>query len=502
MDKTHVLALDAGTGSVRAILFDRQGRVTHICQEEFPQIYPQPAWVEHDAQTIWETQLRVAKQALSESGVPAAAVAAIGITNQRETTVVWDRSTGVPVYHAIVWQDGRTADFCDALRAQGLGDHVRSTTGLLIDTYFSATKVRWILDNVPGVRERAERGELAFGTVDSWLIWNLTGGQAHVTDYSNASRTLLFDINSLAWDPVMLQTLGIPESLLPTVRPSSEVYGMTSPECGFEAPIPVASAIGDQQGALFGQTCFGAGMLKATYGTGGSVMMNTGQQPFLSDHGLLTTVAWGVGGEVSYALEGLLFAVGVPVQWLRDELGLISSAEETESIARSIPDTGGAYLVPAFVGLASPYWDMYARATITGMSLSTGRAQLVRAALESMAYQFRDLVEAMQQDTGITIRELRVDGGGAKNDFVLEFQADQLAVVVQRPTVVESTARGAAFLAGLATGFWGSLDELRDVVEIDRAFEPRMDEARRQSLYAGWKRAVAGSLNWAAPAEQ
>lgn len=496
MHSTHVMALDAGTGSVRAILFDHRGTVVQIAQEEFPQIYPQPGWVEHNAMTIWECQRRVAHEVLKEAGVSADAVAAIGITNQRETTVIWDRATGEPIHNALVWQDGRTAQFCDELRERGLGEHVRTTTGLLIDTYFSATKIKWLLDNIPGARNRASRGELAFGTIDSWLIWKLTDGAVHVTDYSNASRTILFDINTLAWDPVMLEALDIPASLLPDVRPSSEVYGSTGADAGFGVAIPVASAIGDQQGALFGQTCFTAGSLKATYGTGGSVMMNTGTTPFLSNAGLLSTIAWGIDGKVEYALEGLLFAVGVPIQWLRDELQIIEKASDTEDIARSVPDTGGVYLVPAFVGLASPYWDMYARATIMGITRGTGRAHIVRAALESMGYQFRDLIEAMHADTGIDITELRVDGGAANNDFLLQFQADQLDVTVQRPVVVESTARGAAFLAGLATGFWASQDELRDAVEVERSFTSSMDEATRERLYAGWKKAVARSLDW------
>jgi glycerol kinase len=375
-------------------------------------------------------------------------------------------------------------------------EHVRTTTGLLIDTYFSATKIKWLLDNVPGARERANRGELAFGTIDSWLIWKLTDGAVHVTDYSNASRTILFDINKLTWDPVMLEALDIPASLLPEVRPSSEIYGRTGPDAGFGVAVPVASAIGDQQGALFGQTCFAPGSLKATYGTGGSVMMNTGNTPFLSNAGLLSTIAWGIDGKVEYALEGLLFAVGVPIQWLRDELQIIESASDTEAIARSVPDTGGVYLVPAFVGLASPYWDMYARASIMGVTRGTGRAHIVRAALESMGYQFRDLIEAMHADTGIDITELRVDGGAANNDFLLQFQADQLDVTVQRPVVVESTARGAAFLAGLATGFWSSQDELRDAVEIEQSFTSTMDPSTRERLYAGWKKAVSRSLDW------
>ncbi|WP_241111614.1 glycerol kinase GlpK [Microbacterium sp. CFH 31415] len=496
MNATHVMALDAGTGSVRAILFDREGCISGIAQEEFAQHYPQPGWVEHDAMDIWTAQLRVAHEVLEKTGLTAADVAAIGITNQRETIVVWDRRTGEPIHRALVWQDGRTADHCDDLVGQGLADQVRAATGLPIDKYFSATKLRWILDNVEGARERAQSGELAAGTVDSWLIWKLTGGAAHVTDYSNASRTLAFNIRALEWDDALLSIFDIPRGILPEVRPSSEVYGVTGDEAGFDTPIPVAAAIGDQQGALFGQACFRPGSVKATYGTGGSVMMNTGTTPVFSDAGLITTIAWGVNGHVEYALEGVFFGVGATVKWLRDELQIIDDAADTAAIAGSIEDTGGVYLVPAFTGLASPHWDQHARATLVGMTSGTGRAQIIRAALESMSYSYRDVIDAMTAESGNQLPSLRVDGGAAANDFHLQFQADQLGVPVHRPVVTESTARGAAFLAGLAVGFWAGQDELDGSIEIERTFQPQMDEATRNHLYEGWVRAVARSRDW------
>ncbi|TAJ48037.1 MAG: glycerol kinase [Herbiconiux sp.] len=496
MSTTHVMALDAGTGSVRAILFRHDGSVEHIAQEEFEQHYPSPGWVEHDATDIWESQRRVAHRVLEESGVEASAVAAIGITNQRETCVLWDRRTGEPVHNALVWQDGRTAGFCDELRDLGHAERVRHATGLPIDTYFSGTKIKWLLDNVPGARERAEAGELLAGTIDSWLIWKLTDGAAHVTDYSNASRTMCFNIRELEWDRDILALLDIPIGILPEVRPSSEVYGSTGEAAGFGAAIPVASATGDQQGALFGQACFTPGSVKATYGTGGSVMMNTGTALVESKAGLITTIAWGLDGRVEYALEGVFFGVGVTIKWLRDELRVIDSVEETAAIAASVPDTGGVYLVPAFTGLASPYWDQYARATVFGITPGTGRAQLVRAALESMSYSYRDVIDAMTAESGNPLPELRVDGGAVANDFHLQFQADQLGVPVRRPRVTESTARGAAFLAGLAVGFWSSQDQLRDSIDIERSFEPQMDAETRERLYAGWTKAVSRSLDW------
>ncbi|MBW9121755.1 glycerol kinase GlpK [Microbacterium trichothecenolyticum] len=497
MSTTHVMALDAGTGSVRAILFAHDGSITHIAQDEFPQHYPEPGWVEHDAEVIWQTQLAVAHRVLRESGVPAAAVAAIGITNQRETAVVWDRVTGVPIHNALVWQDRRTASACDVLRDAGHAEMIREVTGLPVDTYFSGTKIAWILDHVDGARQRAERGDLLAGTIDSWLIWKLTDGARHVTDYSNASRSMCFNIHALDWDDRILELLGVPRAMLPEVRPSSEIYGVTGTAAGFDAALPVASASGDQQSALFGQACFKPGAVKATYGTGGSVMMNTGTTPVLSDAGLITTVAWGLDGRVEYALEGVFFAVGVPMKWLRDEMRIIDDLSESADIARSVPDTAGVYFVPAFTGLASPYWDQYARAALMGLTPGAGRAHIVRAALESMSYSYRDVIDAMTAESGNPLPELRVDGGAASNDFHLQFQADQLGVPVHRPVVTESTARGAAFLAGLATGFWTSQDELRESVVIDRTFTPRMDADTRDRLYAGWRKAVTRSLDWA-----
>jgi len=497
MSTTHVLALDAGTGSVRAILFAHDGSITHIAQDEFAQHYPEPGWVEHDAEVIWESQLAVAHRVLAESGVTASEISAIGITNQRETTVVWDAATGKPIHNALVWQDRRTATTCDSLREAGHADRIREATGLPIDTYFSGTKIAWILDNVPGARDRAERGELLAGTIDSWLIWKLTDGTTHVTDYSNASRTMCFNIHTLDWDDHILELLGVPRAMMPEPRPSSEVYGMTGTAAGFERPLPVASATGDQQSALFGQACFTPGSVKATYGTGGSVMMNTGTFPVLSDAGLITTVAWGLNGRVEYALEGVFFAVGVPMKWLRDELGIIDDLSESAAIAASVPDTAGVYFVPAFTGLASPYWDQYARATMMGITPGAGRAHIVRAALESMSYSYRDVIDAMTAESGNPLPALRVDGGAARNDFHLQFQADQLGVPVDRPVVTESTARGAAFLAGLATGFWTSQDELHGSVVIERTFTPQMDQETREHLYAGWRKAVQRSLDWA-----
>lgn len=496
MDSTHVMALDAGTGSVRAILFNHDGAIDGIAQEEFVQHYPQPGWVEHDASDIWQAQLRVAHRVLIESGVQAAQVAAIGITNQRETIVVWDVATGEPIHHALVWQDGRTSEYCDELRAAGYEALIRKTTGLPIDSYFSATKLRWILDHVEGARERAEAGELACGTIDSWLIWKLTDGRAHVTDVSNASRTLCFNLCEVDWDDDLLATFAIPRRILPEVRDSSEVYGHTGDAAGFGAPIPIAAAIGDQQGALFGQACFSPGSVKATYGTGGSVMMNTGEHPVFSDAGLITTIAWSIGGRVEYALEGVFFGVGATIKWLRDELRIIDNAAETETVAASVPDTGGVYLVPAFTGLASPHWDQYARTTLIGATSGTGRAQIVRAAIESMSYSYRDVLDAMAAESGNRLPCLKVDGGVAVNDFHLQFQADQLGVPVQRPVVTESTARGAAFLAGLAVSFWQSRDELSRAVTVERTFEPQMPAETRELLYTGWRRAVSRSLDW------
>jgi len=494
--KSVVMALDSGTTSIRAILFDHDGEVVAAASQEFPQIYPQPGWVEHNPLDIWNTQVTVAKQALSQAGRTAADVAAVGVTNQRETTVVWDRATGEPVMNAIVWQDRRTAALCDQLKSEGLTEHVRATTGLVVDAYFSGTKLAWILDNVPGARERAERGELAFGTVDSWLIWNLTGGRAHVTDYTNASRTLLFDIQKLDWDPQMLERLDIPTAVLPEVRQSSEVYGHTRADL-FGAEIPIAAAAGDQHAALFGQACFTPGSVKTTYGTGASLVMHTGDTPVRSESGLLTIPAWGIDGKVEYALEGLIFVSAAIVQWLRDELQVIYDAADTEYAAQRVPDTNGVYFVPAFVGLAAPHWDPYARGTIIGLTLGANRNHVIRAALEAICYQIADVISLMEADAGIPAREIRADGGASCNNFLMQLQADLLDVTVLRPTVVETTARGAAYLAGLATGFWTDRAELAARYRVERTFVPDMPDERRQAMHAGWRKAVSRALDWA-----
>ena len=453
MSKKYILALDQGTTSSRAILFDQTGRSVGVAQKEFSQIYPKAGWVEHDALEIWGTQSGVAREVLERSRVRPDEVAAIGITNQRETTVVWDKATGKPIYNAIVWQCRRTASICDALKAEGLENYVRENTGLVLDAYFSGTKVKWILDNVPGARVRAEKGELLFGNIDTWLIWNLTRGKVHVTDYSNASRTMLFNIKTLEWDQKMLDLLGVPLAMLPKVRPSSEVYGYTDAQTFGGAEIPIAGVAGDQQAALFGQACFSDGMAKNTYGTGCFMLMNTGEKRVPSKNGLLTTIAWGVDGKVEYALEGSIFVAGAAVQWLRDELRLVDNAAQTEAMAASVPDSHGVYLVPAFVGLGAPYWDMYARGTLVGLTRGANRNHIVRATLESIAYQTRDVLQAMEEDSGIKLAALKVDGGAVANNFLMQFQSDILGVPVQRPCVTETTAMGAAFLAGLAVGF-------------------------------------------------
>ncbi|MBS1696746.1 MAG: glycerol kinase GlpK [Actinobacteria bacterium] len=496
MSDSVVMALDAGTTSIRAILFDHDGQVVVEAAQEFPQIYPQAGWVEHNPLDIWNTQVTVAKEALARAGLSARDVAAIGVTNQRETTIVWDRATGVPVTNAIVWQDRRTAAFCDQLKAAGLEEHVRATTGLLIDAYFSGTKLAWILDNIPGVRERAERGELAFGTVDSWLIWNLTGGRVHVTDYTNASRTLLFDIHRLVWDERMLKELNIPAALLPEVHQSSEIYGHTCRDIFIEAQIPIASAIGDQHAALFGQACFEPGMVKTTYGTGASLVMNTGAVPVHSTSGLLTIPAWGLDGKVEYALEGLIFVSGATVQWLRDELKIVYDADDTEFAAQRVPDSNGVYFVPAFVGLAAPYWDPYARGAIVGLTRGVNRNHIIRAALEAICYQICDVISLMQDDSGIAASEIRADGGAARNNFLMQLQSDLLDVRVARPTVVETTARGAAYLAGLATGYWKDRAELAATYRVERTFTPDMPSETRTAMYAGWQKAVGRARDW------
>jgi glycerol kinase len=496
MTKKYVMAFDAGTASNRAILFDHAGQIVSVAQQEFAQIYPKPGWVEHNPMDIWNTQLTVAKQAISQIGASPDEIAAIGITNQRETTIVWEKSTGKPIMNGIVWQDRRTSAICDAMKAKGLTDYVRENTGLVIDAYFSGTKIKWMLDNIPGAREKAEKGELLFGTVDTWLIWNLTGGKVHVTDYSNASRTLLFNIKKVDWDDTLIAELDIPRSMLPKLRPSSDIYGMTDESVLFGSQIPVAAAIGDQQGALFGQACFKSGMVKATYGTGGSLLMNTGDTPIESKSGLLTTVAWGLNDKVEYALEGLLFIVGASVQWLRDELQIVHDSEDTEYFAQKVKDTNGVYFVPAFVGLSAPYWDQYARGAIMGLTRGANRNHVIRATLESMAYQIKDVIGCMEGDSGIINTELKVDGGAAKNNFLMQFQDDFLGVPVLRPKIVESTARGAAFLAGLATGFWKDQAELVDTFELDRRYDPAIDQTQRDKLYAGWRKAVERVKDW------
>ncbi len=498
-EKRYVLAFDAGTTSNRAILFDHAGSIAAVAQQEFPQIYPRPGWVEHDPMDIWATQSGVARQVLEKSGVDPQEVAAIGITNQRETAVMWDKQTGRPVCNAIVWQDRRTAGICDRLKDAGLTDYVKQNTGLVIDAYFSGTKIKWILDNVEGVRARAESGEVLFGTVDSWLIWNLTRGEAHVTDYSNASRTMIYNIKDLDWDDTLLAELGIPRVMLPRVMPSSQVYGTTHRNSFGGAQIPIAGAIGDQQGALFGQACFEPGMAKNTYGTGSFVLMNTGTERVASQTGLLTTIAWGLGDSVEYALEGAIFVTGAAVQWLRDEMHVINDAKDTEYFAGKVEDTHGVYMVPAFAGLGAPYWDQYARGAIVGLTRGAGMSHIVRATLESIAYQTRDVIECMEKDSGIETRELRVDGGACANNFLMQFQADILGIPAIRPGIIETTARGSAYLAGLAVDFWQDKSDITSNFEIDTEFQPDMNKERRDQLYAGWKRAVEKAMAWEIP---
>ncbi len=489
MSEKYIMALDQGTTSSRCILYDKHGNIKSLAQKEFTQYYPQPGWVEHDPMEIWSTQIGVAQEALLKINATYENIEAIGITNQRETTIVWDRSTGTPIHNAIVWQCRRTAEYCDELAAAGHKEKIREKTGLLIDAYFSGTKLKWILDNVPGAREKAERGELAFGTVETWLIWKLTGGKVHITDYSNASRTMLFNIHSLGWDDEILNLLNIPREILPTPVPSSKVYGECIPTL-FGGPIKISGAAGDQQAALFGQCCFAKGDAKNTYGTGGFLLMNTGDKPVTSKNGLLTTIAWGLDGRVDYALEGSVFVEGAAIQWLRDELKIIENAPASEALAESVPDTGGVYMVPAFVGLGAPYWDPYARGLICGITRGTGRAHIVRATLESMAYQICDLVGAMESDLGAKLSTLRVDGGASANNFLLQFQADMLGASVQRPACIETTSLGAAYLAGLATGYWKDKADIIENWQEDRAFAPKADEKRRKELLTGWHDAV------------
>lgn len=488
MDK-YIMALDLGTTSCRCIIFDKNGRICSAAQKEFTQYFPQPGWVEHDAEEIWATQTGLMYEAMSKIDITINEIAGIGITNQRETTVLWDKETGRPVHKAIVWQCRRTAGYCDELKKLGMAEFFRSKTGLVLDAYFSATKLRWLLDNAAGARERAEKGELLFGTVDSWIIWKLTGGKVHVTDYSNASRTMLFNIHTLKWDEEILRVLKIPQQILPEVKPSSHVYGYTDSKL-FGREVPIAGAGGDQQCALFGQTCFERGEVKNTYGTGGFMLMNTGTSPVNSHNGLVTTIAWGVDDKVEYALEGSIFVAGAAVQWLRDELGLIRDAAESEVLAKSVPDANGCYVVPAFVGLGAPYWDQYARGAIVGLTRGVNRNHIVRATLESIAYQVNDVLMAMQEDSGMPITSLRVDGGAGDNDFLMQFQADILNTSVVRPYCIETTAMGAAYLAGLAVGYWRSKEEILANHVIAAEFKPQMGQAKRESLLQGWHNAV------------
>lgn len=489
------MALDQGTTSSRAIIFNHNGSIVSTASKEFRQIYPKPGWVEHSPTEIWISQIKVAKEVLHKARLEAPDIAAIGITNQRETTIIWDKNTGKPFYNAIVWQCRRTAPICDELKEKGLTETIYQKTGLVIDAYFSGTKIKWILDNVKDVREKAEKGEVLFGTVDSWLIWNLTKGKAHVIDYSNASRTMIFNIHRLDWDEEILKELNIPRSMLPQPLPSSYIYGHTNKEI-FGAEVPISGNAGDQQAALFGQVCYEPGMAKNTYGTGCFILMNTGEKIVPSRNGLLTTIAWGVNGKVEYALEGSIFIAGAVVQWLRDEIGLIKSSGEIEKYALKVKDTHGVYLVPAFVGLGAPYWDMYARGTIVGLTRGAKKEHIMRAALESMAYQSRDVLEVIQKDSGISLKKLKVDGGAVRNNFLMQFQSDILGVPVVRPQVIETTALGAAYLAGLAVGFWKDKTEIAKKWKADKEFKPDMDEKLKESLYKGWKKAVSRSLNW------
>ncbi|MDC7220105.1 MAG: glycerol kinase GlpK [Spirochaetales bacterium] len=493
--KNYVIALDQGTTSSRAVLVDKKGIIQGVAQEEYPQHYPKEKWVEHDPLDIWNSQINMFRELLETKKVSLDDVAALGITNQRETTILWDRKTGEPVYNAIVWQCRRTADFCQQLKKWGLEEKVQSKTGLKIDAYFSASKIRWILDNVGGAREMAERGELCFGTVDTWLIWKLTGGKVHVTDYTNASRTMLYNIHDLAWDKELLELMEIPRAILPEVKGCSEILGMTDKKvCGAE--IPIAGLAGDQQAALFGQMCLGEGCVKNTYGTGCFMLMNTGEKPVHSENGLLTTIAWGRNGKITYALEGSIFMGGAVIQWLRDNLGIISSAPECNRLAETVEDTGGVYLVSAFQGLGSPYWDMGARAGIVGLTRGANKAHICRAALESIAYRTREIVEVMEKDSGLKLQSVKVDGGASRSNILMQFQSDILDTEVVRPASIETTALGAAYLAGLAVGFWESVEDLKVIWAEDRCFEPAMTEKRREELFAGWNHAVGRCLDW------
>ena len=494
--KKYIMALDQGTTSSRCIIYDKKGNMVSVAQKEFTQIYPKEGWVEHDAMEIWSTQMGVAQEALLKIGCTYKNIDAIGITNQRETTVVWDKETGEPVYNAIVWQCRRTAEYCDQLTAKGCGEMIRQKTGLLIDAYFSGTKLKWILDNVDGAREKAEKGKLLFGTIETWLIWKMTAGRVHVTDYSNASRTMMFNITTLEWDEEILRLLEIPKSMLPEPMPSSCIYGETEATL-FGGPIKIGGAAGDQQAALFGQTCFEAGEGKNTYGTGCFLLMNTGDKPVFSKNGLVTTIAWGLGGKVSYALEGSVFVCGAAIQWLRDEINILKNSADSEAMATAVKDSCGLYVVPAFVGLGAPYWDPYARGAVLGITRGANKTHLVRATLESMAYQTGDLIDAMADDLGMSLTSLKVDGGACSNNFLMQFQADILNCLVKRPVCIETTSLGAAYLAGLATGYWESKEDVIENWQVDRTFEPLMAESRRSELLAGWKKAVCRVRDWA-----
>lgn len=494
--KKYIMALDQGTTSSRCIIYDKKGEMISVAQKEFTQIYPGDGWVEHDAMEIWSTQMGVAQEALLKINCTYENIEAIGITNQRETTVVWDKETGEPVANAIVWQCRRTAEYCDRLKAEGYSDMVRKKTGLLIDAYFSGTKLRWILENVPGARKKAEEGRLLFGTIETWLIWKLTGGKVHVTDYSNASRTMMFNINTLEWDDELLELLDIPKSMLPKPMPSSCVYGETLPTI-FGGPIKISGAAGDQQSALFGQTCFHAGEAKNTYGTGAFLLINTGEKPVFSNNGLVTTIAWGLDGKVNYALEGSVFVCGAVLQWLRDEINIMEHASQSEAMARQVEDSCGLYVVPAFVGLGAPYWDPYARGAVLGITRGANKNHLVRAAIESMAYQTNDLIHAMVEDLGEPLVALKVDGGAAANNFLMEFQADILDCQVMRPKCIETTSLGAAYLAGLAVGYWKSKEDVLENWQIDRTFQPQMDGEKRAELLDGWSKAIGAVKGWA-----
>jgi len=490
----YILSLDQGTTSSRAILFNKNGEIVHTAQKEFTQHFPKPGWVEHNANEIWGSILSVIAGVLSESGIKPEQISGIGITNQRETTVVWDKETGEPVYNALVWQSRQTSEICEQLKEKGYNDLFREKTGLLIDAYFSGTKVKWILDNIEGARDKAEQGKLLFGTIDTWLIWKLSGGRAHVTDYSNASRTLMFNIYDLKWDDELLEILGVPKSMLPDVRPSSEVYANTIDYHFFGKEIPIAGVAGDQQAALFGQACFEDGMAKNTYGTGCFMLMNTGEKAVRSEHGLLTTLAWGLNGKVEYALEGSIFVAGSAIQWLRDGLRMFKDAKDSEEYAEKVESTEGVYVVPAFVGLGTPYWDSDVRGAVFGLTRGTTKEHFIRATLESLAYQTMDVLSAMEADSGIELKALRVDGGAVKNNFLMEFQSDLLNVPVERPVVNETTALGAAYLAGLAVGFWESQEEIAKQWAVDRKFDPKMTDDNRSNLYDGWKKAVKAAM--------